>query len=119
MGRLQDRITIITGSNSGIGRAVAFAYAREGAIVICANRQAESKNPEEAKEGTTHELIIKSGGRAEFISTAVTDEDSVQALVKAVVAKHVRIDVLINNAGSGHEMKSFWELTDQDIDHCV
>jgi NAD(P)-dependent dehydrogenase (short-subunit alcohol dehydrogenase family) len=119
MGRLQDRIAIVTGSNSGIGRAVAFAYGREGAVVICANRSAESKDEDEAMEGATHDLIVQNGGRAEFIQTTITDEASVQALVKAIVDKHGRIDILVNNAGTSQEPKPFWETDDDTISSII
>jgi len=87
--RLKDKIAIVTGAGRGIGKAIAEAFAREGATVIIAERDAET--------GVATAKGI--GGAARYIATDVTDEASVDALRDTVLAGYGRIDVLVNNAG--------------------
>ncbi|OEU99724.1 oxidoreductase [Streptomyces qinglanensis] len=92
-GRLSDRRTLITGGDSGIGRAVALAYAREGADVAFAHL------PEEEQEGAeTVRLVEEAGRRALAVPCDIREEDECRRLVEAVVAEFGRIDVLVNNA---------------------
>ncbi|MDF2962978.1 MAG: short-chain dehydrogenase/reductase [Paenibacillus sp.] len=90
--RLQDKVTLITGSGSGIGQSSAVLFAKEGATVIV-NDLLEEKGQE------TVELIKQAGGNAVFIQADVTDPGSVKAMVDQVIAAYGRIDVLFNNAG--------------------
>jgi NAD(P)-dependent dehydrogenase (short-subunit alcohol dehydrogenase family) len=90
--RLQDKITLITGSGSGIGKASALRFAQEGATVIVNDLDA-------AKGGETAAEISATGGKAAFIQADVTNPDSVKAMVDEALAKFGRIDVLFNNAG--------------------
>jgi len=87
--RLENKITLITGGAAGIGKATARRFAEEGATVIICDVNAE------AGEGTAQVL----GDRVVFSQVDVTDRQSVQEWVDDVVAKHSRIDVLVNNAG--------------------
>jgi NAD(P)-dependent dehydrogenase (short-subunit alcohol dehydrogenase family) len=91
MGRLQNRITIISGGASGIGRASAQLFAREGAQVVIADIAREA-GEEAACE------IQKAGGKAAFIAADVSKADEVSSLIGRVVAEYGRIDVLMNNA---------------------
>src|SRR5690242_10695524 len=90
--RLQDKITLITGSGSGIGKATALLFAREGGVVAV-NDLSEEKGTETVRE------IEKQGGQAVFIQADVTNPASVEAMMKQLIAKYGRIDVLFNNAG--------------------
>jgi NAD(P)-dependent dehydrogenase (short-subunit alcohol dehydrogenase family) len=90
--RLKDKVTLITGSGSGIGRSSALLFAREGARVIV-NDIARGKGEETVAE------IQAAGGEAFFISADVTNPESVQALVREAIERYGRIDVLYNNAG--------------------
>ncbi|WHZ20726.1 MAG: 3-hydroxybutyrate dehydrogenase [Rhodanobacteraceae bacterium] len=92
MKQLQDKIAIVTGSASGLGKAIATLYAKEGAKVAIAdlNRQAADATAAELK---------KAGGQAIGIGMDVTDEAAVNAGVDAVVNNWGRIDVLVSNAG--------------------
>lgn len=87
--RLKDKIAIITGAGRGIGAAIAEAFVREGAIAIIAERDRVTG------EATASRL----GDNALFIETDVTDQASVEASIAAVLERHGRIDVLVNNAG--------------------
>ena len=93
MNRLAGKIAIVTGGNTGIGRAVALAYAGEGADVAIAwiAREAEAESLVRDVE--------QRGRRALAIRTDVTVESSVRAMVRHVIERFGRIDVLVNNAG--------------------
>jgi NAD(P)-dependent dehydrogenase (short-subunit alcohol dehydrogenase family) len=104
-GRLANKVAVVTGSSSGIGRAISLAYAREGARVVCADLQPttrfEQSSDEDETRGTTHDRIIESGGEAIFVRTDVTDAEQVEELVKTAVRTWGRLDVMVNNAGIG------------------
>ncbi|GIN56847.1 oxidoreductase [Lederbergia ruris] len=90
--RLADKVAVITGSGSGIGKATAFRFAEEGAHVIV-----NDVNPEHGQQ-TVNEIKEK-GGKASFFEADVTIPESVQALVDYVIKGHKKIDILFNNAG--------------------
>ncbi|WP_314584778.1 glucose 1-dehydrogenase [Paenibacillus terrigena] len=90
--RLQDKVTLITGAGSGIGRSAALLFAREGAAVIV-------NDVDEVKGLETVGEIIEKGGEALFIQADVTQPESVKAMVEVAIAEFGRIDVLFNNAG--------------------
>ncbi|XVX19597.1 SDR family NAD(P)-dependent oxidoreductase [Actinomycetota bacterium] len=89
MARLQDKVTIVTGAASGIGRGIAEKCAAEGATVIVTDVNAE------AAERTATEI----GGSAKGYGMDVTSLEDVKRVVEAVKGEHGRIDVLVNNAG--------------------
>jgi NAD(P)-dependent dehydrogenase (short-subunit alcohol dehydrogenase family) len=90
--RLQDKVILITGSGSGIGKSTALLFGSEGAIV-----GVNDLSPEKGQE-TVNE-IVSAGGRAEFIQADVADPVSAKAMVDKVIELFGRIDVLFNNAG--------------------
>ena len=90
--RLADKVCLITGAGSGIGRASALLFAAEGAKVAIADIDT-------AGATATRELVDAAGGTARTYAVEVTDPASTQALAAAVVADAGRIDVLFNNAG--------------------
>lgn len=92
MKRLQDKVCVITGAGSGIGRATALLFAAEGAAVIVADIDGRGAR-------STAGSIGKAGGRASAQHVDVTDEKSTVGLVDRVVRRFKRIDVLFNNAG--------------------
>jgi NAD(P)-dependent dehydrogenase (short-subunit alcohol dehydrogenase family) len=92
-GRLTDRVAIVTGGDSGIGRAVALAYAREGADVVIAYLAGED---EDAKQ--TAQLVEDAGRTALLVPGDLTSEQACQDLVDRTVTEFGRIDLLVNNA---------------------
>lgn len=100
---LHNKVIIVTGGGSGIGRAAADLFAREGARIVIADRDAESGR-EAAEE------IAGSGGMAEFITTDVADERDVAALVDAVDRRYGRLDGAFNNAGIAQSHRPLHEI---------
>ena len=93
-GRLDGKVAVITGGNSGIGETTGHVFAREGAKVILMARR-------EAEGAAVADSIKAAGGDATFISCDVGDHDSVTSAVEQAAAVHGKIDVLFNNAGGG------------------
>ena len=96
--RLKDRISIITGGGSGIGRATALQFAREGASVLVADIDASSG-------AETVASIKASGGQAAGIVADVSDEEAAARIAHRAVALWGRVDVLVNNAASFHHLR--------------
>ncbi len=105
--RLKNKVAIITGGSQGIGEAICYAYAREGAIVIVVNKN----SPDLGK--SVADKIKTDGGKAEAISCDVTNRAEVFSMVENIVAKYRQIDILVNNAGLA-VFKSFEEHTLND-----
>jgi 3-hydroxybutyrate dehydrogenase len=89
---LKDKVALITGSASGIGKEIAFTYAREGAKVVIADLALDAAK-------ATAEEIIKAGGKAMAVAMNVTDEAQVDKGVADAVKEFGGIDVMISNAG--------------------
>ncbi len=91
-GILQNKIVLVTGGSTGIGRASSVILGREGATVVIADVQ-------DAEGGKTVELVREAGGLAEYHHVDVTDYAQVGALVSGIAARHGRLDGAFNNAG--------------------
>jgi 3-hydroxybutyrate dehydrogenase len=90
--KLKDKVCIVTGAASGIGKEIALTYAREGGKVAIADLN------KDAAQGAADE-IVKAGGTAMAVAMDVTSEDQVNAAVAEVVAAYGGVDVLVSNAG--------------------
>ena len=113
-GRLKDRVALITGGDSGIGRAVAIAFAREGAdVAISYVGNGETKDAEE-----TLKWIDDAGRRGTRHAAELSEPRAAERLVNEVVEAHGRIDVLVNNAAfQGKNVERFEELDPERIRH--
>jgi uncharacterized protein len=109
--RIHRAITLITGASSGIGRAAALAFAREGACVVLAAR-----NPEQLRR--TEADVRAAGAEALVVPTDVTDEASVEGLVRATLARFGRIDIIVCNAGV-YVRGAVRDLALADIERCM
>lgn len=108
MGRLEQKIALITGGTSGIGLACAERFAEEGAAVIMAARN--------EKTGVEVESELREKGlNASFIACDVSNRESVEALKRQVQERYGRLDILVNNAGV-LRTGSLEEITDEDWD---
>jgi len=118
-GRLRDRIAIVTGTARGIGRAIAAAYAREGARVIGVDVR------DEAGHAGARE-IAAGGGDMRFVHGDVSREDDVAAIVRSTLEADGRIDILVNNAAVQSEalaadvrVEDFHRIVDVNLLGCV
>jgi len=112
--RLKDKVSIVTGASSGIGRAIAQAFAREGSKVVIADIK---KEPQEGGPDTAS-LIAKNGGDSIFVQTDVTSVNSVKALIETTVSKYGRLDVIVNNAGI-NITKPAIDMTEEEFDRIM
>ncbi len=112
--RLKDRVALITGGDSGIGRAIAIAFAREGAdVAISYVGNGETKDAEE-----TLKWVGDAGRRGTRHAAELSEARAAERLVKDVVDAHGRIDVLVNNAAfQGKSVERFEELDPERIRH--
>lgn len=108
--RLTGRKALITGGDSGIGRAVAIAFGREGADVVINYLPSEEVD---AKE--TIRQLTASGGKAIGIAGDITDEEFCKRLVKKAVAELGSIDILVNNAGKQQFVENLEDLTSEQF----
>ncbi len=111
-GRLKGRKALITGGDSGIGRAVAIAYAREGADVAINYLPAEEKDAQEVIK-----LIEAEGRKAVAIPGDISKESFCKELVEKAVEGLGGLDILVNNAGRQTAQKSIEELTTEQFDN--
>lgn len=108
MGKLDGKVAIITGSASGIGKASALLFAKEGAKVVVADI-----DPKAGEE--TVKAIKEGGGDAIFVRADVSKSKDVENLVKTTVDTYGRLDVLFNNAGMGAGMGDIVDMTEEQL----
>ena len=125
-GRLENKIAIITGSSSGIGRATALAFASHGATVIVSDlreqaRVAGSSGDADSSQPSTVSAIEEAGGKAIFVKCDTTQANEVEALVQTAVEKYGRLDIMVNNAGiavesgGAHGPRPVWEYEESAL----
>ena len=120
--KLKESVALVTGAGRGIGRAIAMTLAREGCAVVLVARTWKEL------EGVRAE-IEKQGGKAVSIQTDITMDDQVEQLFKQVATRFHRLDVLVNNAGSGRfapvrdmpvgEFDAMWKLNVRALFLCT
>jgi NAD(P)-dependent dehydrogenase (short-subunit alcohol dehydrogenase family) len=104
-GRLKDRVAVVTGGDSGIGRAVALAFAREGAHVVVSYLDEH----EDAEE--TRRVVEAAGRTALLVAGDLADEAQCARVVRATIERFGRLDVLVNNAAfQGRQLDRFEDL---------
>lgn len=111
-GRFAGKVALVTGASSGIGRATALAFAREGARVVVANRSVE-------RGEAVVRTIAGEGGEGIFVQTDVTRREQVEAMVGAAVERYGRLDCAFNNAGGGVRRGTVTECTEEDWDYTM
>lgn len=113
--RLENKVAIVTGGASGIGREIAIKFSEEGAKVVIADLREEPL----AEEKPTLEVIKENGGEAIFVNTDVSSEEDVDKMFINTIEEFGDVDILVNNAGiyssrKLHELdKEGWEKTMQ------
>jgi NAD(P)-dependent dehydrogenase (short-subunit alcohol dehydrogenase family) len=108
-GRLKDRVALITGGDSGIGRAVAALFAREGAdvaiVYLCEHDDAAK----------TKDIVEQEGRKAIIIAGDIGDKIFCEKAVRQTVDQLGRLDVLVNNAGEQHPDKDIRDITEEQL----
>jgi NAD(P)-dependent dehydrogenase (short-subunit alcohol dehydrogenase family) len=110
-GKLTDKVAIVTGGDSGIGRAVAIAFAREGADVVI------SYLSEDEDAAETAQLVADAGRKALLIPGDVSKADHCREIVTRTVRELGRIDVLVNNAAYQMSHSELEEISDEEWEH--
>lgn len=104
--KLQDKVAVVTGAASGMGKAIALLFAKEGAKVVVGDLTLEGA-------GITVEEITAAGGIATAVAANVAKEVDIQKLIKAAVNNYGTLDILVNNAGIMDNFLPAAELTDE------
>src|SRR2546426_2627111 len=101
---LKEKVAVVTGSGRGIGRAIALAYAREGADLVLAARSLEALQE-------TRAAVEALGRKALVVPTDIRHEDSVRNLAEQALGHFGRVDILVNNSGIGGPTPPLWGIT--------
>lgn len=112
MNEFQGKVALVTGGTTGIGRAAAIAYAREGAKVVVAGRRA-------AEGEETVRLVRAQGGEAMFVTTDVVQEEQVKNLIGRTLEQFGRLDFAFNNAGVDQQPTPLLEQTVEMYDRVM
>jgi NAD(P)-dependent dehydrogenase (short-subunit alcohol dehydrogenase family) len=111
MSRLKDKVAIVTGGGSGVGKATAALFLAEGAKVVIAGRDANKLAAVVAE--------LKSGDRLSAIATDVTKADQCRTLIDTATKTFGRVDILVNNAGTNIKARTLRELTPEAWDMMI
>ncbi len=109
-GKLDGKVAIITGGDSGIGRSVAIAFAEEGANVVISylNEHSDAKD--------TQKLIEEKGQSCVLIAGDIGSEKFCKSIIKKTVATFGKIDILVNNAAEQHPQKSIEDISEKQLE---
>ena len=110
--KLKDKVAIVTGGGSGNGRAIALAYAKEGAKVAILNRTQE-------KGEKTLELIEAQGGEGLALQCDVSNIQQLKESIDQVVEKYGKVDILVNNAGIFEGQQTYESTSEEDFDKVI
>jgi len=110
---MEGKVAIVTGGSTGIGRATALAFAKEGARVVVAN----ARNVEGGKQ--VAQAIRDGGGEAIFVRTDVSKAEEVAALVAETVDTYGRLDYACNNAGVGGRLTSILDFSEEEWNEII
>lgn len=110
--KLQGRVAIITGGDSGIGRAVAIAFAKEGADIVLSFLPEEEADAED-----TAKVIEKAGGRIAKVPGDIQEIETIEKLISTADKHFGRLDILVNNAGYQMSHEDIQELSPEELDH--
>src|SRR5690606_5369281 len=109
-GKLKGKVAVITGGDSGIGRAVAVAFAKEGAdLLVC--YYDEDRDAED-----TRRLVEQEGRRCELVSGDIGDESHCNEIIRKAIDTFGRLDILVNNAAEQHVSKKFEEIGTEQLE---
>ncbi|WKN41476.1 SDR family NAD(P)-dependent oxidoreductase [Tunicatimonas pelagia] len=109
---MNNKVALVTGASSGIGKAVALAYAKQGAKVVVANRRKE-KGEETVAE------IRQAGGEAAAYAVDISKANQVESLIKFVVEKYGQLDYACNNAGVSGDLVPLADCTEENWQHVI
>lgn len=116
-GRLHNKVAVITGSSSGIGRATALAFASEGAHIVCSDLTPtfRSEFRTDTLEGPTDQEVLAHGVRSIYQKCDTTSAADVEALIAKAVETFGRVDIMVNNAGiameaGAHGSRPIWDF---------
>ncbi|PYZ92180.1 short-chain dehydrogenase [Salipaludibacillus keqinensis] len=110
--RLNEKVAVITGGGSGIGRATSIRFAAEGSVVVVSDIHRHSGEE-------TVDLIKEAGGRARFIQADVSSEQDMNELISETEKRYERIDILFNNAGVPNEEVKLPDLSLEEWDRVM
>jgi hypothetical protein len=111
-GKLKGRVAIVTGGDSGIGRAVAIAFGKEGAKVVLSFLAEEQADADD-----TAAVIEKAGGQVVKVAGDLREIETIDKLISAADAQFGRLDIVVNNAGYQMSHESLQELSPDELDH--
>ena len=111
--KLKDKVAIITGGDSGLGRAAAIAFAKEGACIVIPYLD------EHVDANETKNYIEKIGGKCVLLSGDITEKEFCKKIVDTTIEKFGKINILVNNAGVQYQSDSLEQISDSQFDRTM